>query len=257
MKKLSLIFLFLSTTIFAQKPLVIKNKALDQDAKICVNDGGVEKCPVAIVGSTGNVSTTGTWTFTTPLTYSAISLANSILNSDISSSTTIDGSKLQAASASNAGVVTTGAQTIAGNKTFTGVTTIGTLKSNQIAYNAQSLTDNTAQPMFVINTSSWSTSSVEVTFHVSYINAGTIGTAYRKAVVMIKTAGTTPSAIVSGISSDISVGASANIVSTSITTQTIGSQLYIYLTVDVSSGAGDQFSGYGEARIIGPSTYTF
>jgi hypothetical protein len=52
---------------------------------------------------------------------SAKILDGTIINADINSSAAIDGTKIVAASASVAGVVTTGAQTLAGNKTLSGV----------------------------------------------------------------------------------------------------------------------------------------
>lgn len=59
------------------------------------------------------------------IAYSKLNLATSIVNADISASAAIDGSKLVAASASVAGAMTTGTQTIAGAKTFTGNFYIG------------------------------------------------------------------------------------------------------------------------------------
>lgn len=53
------------------------------------------------------------------IAYSKLNLSTSIVNADISASAAIDGSKLVAASASVAGAMTTGTQTIAGAKTFT------------------------------------------------------------------------------------------------------------------------------------------
>ncbi len=47
-----------------------------------------------------------------------------IVNADVSASAAIEGSKIQAASGSNAGVVTTGTQTLAGAKTFTSDLTV-------------------------------------------------------------------------------------------------------------------------------------
>lgn len=60
------------------------------------------------------------------IAYSKLNLATSIVNADISASAAIDGSKLVAASASVAGAMTTGTQTIAGAKTFTGNFYMGT-----------------------------------------------------------------------------------------------------------------------------------
>lgn len=55
---------------------------------------------------------------------SAKILDGTILNADINAAAAIDGTKIVAASGSVSGVVTTGSQTLAGDKTFSGVTTI-------------------------------------------------------------------------------------------------------------------------------------
>lgn len=54
MKQFLLILMFTGATLsLAQTSKTLKNRALDQDLKLCVNDGGVEKCPVEIDGATG------------------------------------------------------------------------------------------------------------------------------------------------------------------------------------------------------------
>ena len=61
--------------------------------------------------------------------------SSTVVNADVDASAAIAGSKLQAASASNAGAVTTGVQTIAGNKTWNGMQSFpaGTTNSNTYA----------------------------------------------------------------------------------------------------------------------------
>ena len=53
MKFITILFLLLPIIATAQTTKTISNRALDQDLKVCVNDGGVEKCPVEIDGATG------------------------------------------------------------------------------------------------------------------------------------------------------------------------------------------------------------
>jgi len=89
---IALNFLFIVSSIcYAQSPLIQKNRALDQDVKLCVNDGGVEVCPIEIDGATGKFKGT-------------------------------DGD----ASATNSGLVSTGAQAFSGDKNFINGVTIGT-----------------------------------------------------------------------------------------------------------------------------------
>lgn len=53
MKFVIALCLLLPVIATAQTTKTLSNRALDQDLKICVNDGGVEKCPVEIDGATG------------------------------------------------------------------------------------------------------------------------------------------------------------------------------------------------------------
>ena len=61
MNNLILITAFLFSSIaIAQATLKKSNRALDQDFSLCVNDGGVEKCPLNIDGDTSEVNMTDT-----------------------------------------------------------------------------------------------------------------------------------------------------------------------------------------------------
>lgn len=70
------------------------------------------------VGAANTVLTSNGTVPTYAQVTSAMIADGTIVNADISGSAAIDGSKIQSASASNAGVVTTGTQTFAGEKTF-------------------------------------------------------------------------------------------------------------------------------------------
>lgn len=74
-----------------------------------------------LVGSAGNVATSVAMTGDVTISNAGVTAIASgvIVNADISASAAIDGSKIVAATGSVAGVVTTGAQTIAGTKTLT------------------------------------------------------------------------------------------------------------------------------------------
>jgi len=48
-----------STASFGQQTYKLKARGLDQDFDLCVDDGGVEKCPLTVDGPTGNLSVTG------------------------------------------------------------------------------------------------------------------------------------------------------------------------------------------------------
>jgi len=56
---ISLAILFSSSIAIGQTSKTLPNRALDQDLKLCVNDGGVEKCPIVIDGPTGNLEAKG------------------------------------------------------------------------------------------------------------------------------------------------------------------------------------------------------
>lgn len=68
--------------------------------------------------------------------------AGAIVDSDINASAAIAGSKIQAAGASNAGVVTTGTQTFAGTKTFSGTINFsgGQIATGDVAFTGASST---------------------------------------------------------------------------------------------------------------------
>lgn len=106
---------------------------------------------------------------------SAMITNDTIVDADINSAAAISGSKLQAASASNAGAVTTGTQTIAGDKTLTGDTVVG----GDAGLNTLDVSSTDDDARITIDGGSGTNDDVDIVFSHSGTTFGRISTRFQ------------------------------------------------------------------------------